>query len=148
MKVCVIASAGGHLTEVMQVSDAYSEYNHFYITFRRKDIEGKLKHQKVYFINDPKRNPLKFLNNFLKAIWIFIREMPDVTISTGAGMAIPFCYISKIFGKKVIFIETLAAIENASFSGRMVYPISDLFITQWRKNRKFYPKSLYGGTIL
>ena len=148
MKICVIASAGGHLTEVMQVRPAYSRYDHFYVTFDRKDAEDKLRGERTYFINDPKRNPLKFIENFFRSIWVFIKESPDAVVSTGAGMAIPFCYLAKMLGKKVIFIETLAAIEKASFSGRIIYPVSDLFITQWRSNLKFYPKGVYGGTVL
>jgi beta-1,4-N-acetylglucosaminyltransferase len=147
-KICVIASAGGHLTEVMQVKSAYSKYEYFYVTFNRKDAREKLKGERKYFINDPKRNPVKFMSNFVRSLWIFFKEMPEVIITTGAGMAIPFCYISKLFGKKVVFIETLAAINRASFSGRMIYPVSDLFITQWKNNLRFYPDGVYGGTIL
>jgi beta-1,4-N-acetylglucosaminyltransferase len=148
MKICVIASAGGHLTEVMQVKSAYSRYDHFYVTFDRKDVGGKLKGERVYFINDPKRNPVKFIRNLARSARIFAKENPDVVITTGAGMAIPFCYLSKMLGKKVVFIETLAAIDKASFSGRAIYPIADLFITQWKKNIRFYPKGVYGGTVL
>lgn len=148
MKVCIIASAGGHLTEVLQVNSTYSKYEHFYVTFKRKDIKDKLRNEKVYFINDPKRNPLKFLYNFFQSLRIFLKERPDLIISTGAGMAIMFCYIAKLFGKKVIFIESLAAVDTPSFSGKFIYPISDLFIVQWEKLLKFYPKAIYGGTLI
>jgi beta-1,4-N-acetylglucosaminyltransferase len=132
----------------MQVKSAYGNYDHFYITFNRRDARDKLRGERTYFINDPKRNPLKFLSNMARAARLFMKEKPDVVISTGAGMAIPFCYLCKAMGRKVVFIETLAAIDKPSMSGKIIYPISDLFITQWKRNLKFYPKAVYGGTVL
>lgn len=136
------------MTEVLQVEAVFKKYKHFFVTFKRKDIETKLKNKRVYFINDPKRDPLKFLYNFFQSLRIFLKEKPDLIISTGAGMAIMFCYIAKFFGKKIIFIESLAAVVAPSFSGRFIYPITDLFIVQWRKLLKFYPRAIYGGALL
>jgi len=148
MKICIICSAGGHLTEVMRLKKIFDKYPHFFVTFKRKDIETRLSRKKIYFITDPKRNPFKLLYNFFQSFSLFLKEKPDLIISTGAGVVIPFCYIGKFFGSKIIFIETLAAIFKPSFSGKLIYPIADLFIVQWKKLLKFYPKAVYGGTLI
>lgn len=147
MKICIISSAGGHLKEILQIRKVFERHEHFFVTFNREDAKAPLKNKRKYFVNDPKRNPFKMVLNLFQSVRIFLKEMPDLVISTGAGMAIPTCFISKIFGKKIIFIESMAAVYRPSFSGRMVYPISDLFIIQWRSLKKFYPKAVYGGIL-
>jgi UDP-N-acetylglucosamine:LPS N-acetylglucosamine transferase len=73
--------------------------------------------------------------------------MPDVVISTGAGVAIAMCYIAKLFGKKIIYIEDWCIVEKPSVTGRAVYPISDLFIIQRDHLKRFYPKAVFGGEL-
>lgn len=148
MKICVICSAGGHLTEVLQVREAFENYSHFFVTFNRADVKHKLKRKKVYFICDPKRSPLKFLKNFIQSLKIFLREKPDVIISTGAGMALPMLFIAKIFGKKIIYIESMAAVYKPSFTGRVAYYLADLFIIQWEHLKKYYPRAVCGGVLI
>ena len=48
-----------------------------------------------------------------------------------------------MFGKKVIYIETYANITKRTLAGKIVYPISDLFIVQWEEMKKFYPRAIF-----
>ena len=57
------------------------------------------------------------------------------------------CLIAKIFGSKIIYIETFANIDTKTITGKMLYPVSDLFIVQWSKMKKHYPKAIDGGWI-
>ncbi len=148
MKICIIASAGGHLTEILQAREAFERHEHFFVTFERRDAKDKLMREKKYFISDPKRNPLKFALNFFQSLNIFLKERPDVIISTGAGMAIPMLYLGKMFGRKIIYIESMAAVYGPSLAGRAAYPIADLFIIQWKELSKFYPRAKYGGLLI
>ena len=147
MKICLACSSGGHLTELLQMEDAYRDYRHFFLTFRRKDSEELAKKERVHFVADPKRNPLGFAVNFLQSLGVFLTERPDAVISTGAGVAVPMCYIAKLFGKKVIFFESFCRIEKPSLSAKLVYPIADLFFVQWQGMKKFYPKAKLGGVF-
>ncbi len=148
MKICIVASAGGHLTEILRIREAFEKYEHFFITFDRADVRHKLKGKNVYFVCDPKRNPLKFLKNFVQSLKIFLKEKPDAIISTGAGMALPTLFLGKIFGKKIIYIESMAAVYKPSFTGRIAYYLADLFIIQWRHLKKYYPRAIYGGALI
>lgn len=105
------------------------------------------KKEKVFFVRDPGKNPLNLLINIFQSLLIFIKQMPDVVLSTGAGVAVPICYIAKLFGKKVIFIESFSRVNKPSLSGILVHPIADLFIVQWKSLIKFYKKAVYGGSI-
>ena len=146
MKICLIASAGGHLTQIRNLENFYKKYDYFFVTFFSKPIEQLTTLEKFYFIKDPTRKFLSFLINVFQSLKIFLNESPDIIISTGAGVAIAMCWWGRIFGKKVIFIEDWCVVESPSFSGRLVYPVANLFIINWVQLQKYYPKAKFGGT--
>ena len=148
MKICLASSAGGHLTELSFTEPLYEKYDHFFVTFKRPNSINLAKKEKVYFIVDPKRNPIKLIKNIIQSLNIILKEKPNVVISTGAGVAVPVCYFGKLLGSKIIFIESFCRTDNPSFSGKIVYPISDLFIVQWKKLLEFYPNAVYGGLLI
>ena len=147
LKVCLACSAGGHLSEMLNLKTFYSKHEHFFISFKRNDSVDLGKKEKVFFIERPARNPIKFLQNFFQSWKILRNEKPDLIISTGADVALSACWIAKLMGKKIIYIESFCRPFKPSITGRMVYPIADLFIVQWKTVWKFYPKALYGGPI-
>ena len=57
------------------------------------------------------------------------------------------CYIGKLFGSKIIFIETYANMNSKTLSGKLVYPIAHLFLVQWESMTKLYPKAKYIGPL-
>jgi beta-1,4-N-acetylglucosaminyltransferase len=91
---------------------------------------------------------LKFLINVFQTLNIFSTEKPDLIVSTGAGVAIAMCWWAKIFRKKVIFLEDWCVVNKPSFSGRLVYPVADLFIVQWKELKKYYPKAKFKGALI
>jgi len=148
LNICVVCSAGGHLMEAMQILPALRGHKRFFVTFEREQAREVLKKEKVYFVIDPKRNPKKLMKNFYQAIKILKKEKPDVVLSTGAAAAVPLCYAAKMLGMKIIFVESLAAVQKPSMSGRAVYPIADLFVVQWKHLMKNYKKAVYGGPLI
>lgn len=145
-KVCLACSAGGHLTELLSVKEAWEGYESFLVTFRREDTAGM--EGKIYYIEDPRRNPLQLLRNIWQALRVVLEERPGAIITTGAGVVVPLCYIGKLLGSRIIYIESFARIDSPSLSGRLLYPIADLFFVQWRALlSKYGRKAQYGGGI-
>ncbi len=146
LKICMASSAGGHLTELLQIKEVVEGFDSFFVTFKREDTEGF--DEKLYFIEDPKRNPFKLFKNFFQSLKIIYKEKPDVIVTTGAGVVVSLCYIGKVFGAKIIFIESFARITSRSLSGVFVYPITDLFFVQWKSVlTKYGKKAIYGGSV-
>ncbi len=85
--------------------------------------------------------------NFMHALMIWIKERPTHVISTGTLIAIPFAVLAKISGRKLIFIETFARINDKTKTGALLYRFSDLFIVQWKSLLALYPNAVYGGSI-
>lgn len=147
LKICLACSAGGHLTELLQLEEAFSGYDRFIVTFLREDT-AKLA-GRVYYLIDPKRNPLKALVNFFQSLRVVLKERPRVVITTGAGVVVPLCFIAKLLGSKIIYIESFARITSRSLSGVLLYPIADLFFVQWKELlSKYGSKAQYGGTVV
>jgi len=147
IKVCLACSAGGHLTELIQTAKAWDDLNHYWVSDERSNAIELAKKEKVYFTTIPAKNPVKLTLNFAQSLRIFLKEMPDVVISTGADVAIPTCIIAKAFGKKVVYIESFAAVFEPSESGKIMHKKADLFFYQWKTLKKFYPEGKYGRVL-
>ena len=152
--VLFISSTGGHLNELLQLSPLFNKYNYFIITEKDKSTESlKSKFdKKVFYLKYGSRKnflkyPFVFLFNCIKSFFYYIKLKPKYIVTTGTHTAVPICYLGKLFGSKIIFIETFANINTKTLSGKLVYPIANLFIVQWEEMTKLYPKAIYGGSI-
>ena len=153
-KVLFISSTGGHLNELMQLSPLFDKYNYYIITEKDKSTKSlKEKYnKKISYLKYGSRKkfityPFIFLFNCFKSLYYYIKIRPKYIVTTGTHTAVPICYLGKLFGSKIIFIETFANINTKTLSGKLVYPIANLFIVQWEEMTKLYPKAIYGGSI-
>ncbi len=149
MKICIACSAGGHLTEISQIRESYEKYDHFYITFRRENSIELARKEIVYFVEDPGRSVKNLIKCIFQSFKILWKEKPKVIISTGAGVAVPTCFLGKfLFKSKIIFIESFCRIYRPSLTGRTIYAISDLFLVQWEELLKKYgDKTIFRGRV-
>lgn len=153
-KVLFIASTGGHLNELMQIKPLFKKFDYHIVTEKTK-VDDSFKEEygkKISFlIYGTKKYPVsyifKFLANCFISLYYFFKYQPEVIVTTGTHTAVPMCYIAKIFGSKVIFIETFANRTTGTIAGRLVYPIADTFVVQWEEMHKVYPKSVCWGWI-
>ncbi len=153
-KVLFISSTGGHLNELLQLKSIMNKYDSYLITEKTKStisLKEEYKDKISYLIYGTKHNmltyPFKLLANCFKSFYFYFKIKPDVIVTTGAHSAGPMCCIGKIFGSKIIYIETFANIHSKTVTGRIVYKFADLFIVQWESMLKLYPKAIYGGWI-
>lgn len=68
-------------------------------------------------------------------------------ISSGAAVAVPFFYIGKLLGAKLIYLEVYDRIDSSTLTGKLVYPVADKFLVQWEEMKKVYPKAINLGSI-
>ena len=145
MKICLTCSHGGHLTEILQLMDAFKGHDVFFITYeglRTRELDNK------YTMKNLGKNPLRFLVSVPKVFKILLREKPDIIISTGSEIAIPVFYVARILGIRTMFIESLCRVKEPSLSGRIVYPVSGVFLVQWKQLLdKFGKKAQYWGSV-
>ena len=136
------------MVQVRQLSPVFEKYEHFYFTFAGGVADEMRKSSRVRAIpNIIKHNPLSWLAGAVLSFYIAVVERPDVVITTGAGIVVFFCVFAKLFGAKLIFIESMARIESPTLTARMLYPFADLFFVQWPGLLKFFPKAQYLGRL-
>ena len=148
MKVCLVGSSGGHLNHLYMLKPFWKDKERFWATFDREDSRSLLNGEKVYPVYYPSNRSIKALIiNTWRAIRILGKEKPDLIISSGAAPAIPFFYIGKLMGAKLIYIEVFDRINRPTTSGRLCYKVADKFIVQWEEMKTVYPKAIYLGSI-
>lgn len=148
MKICCVGSSGGHLTHLCMLQPFWQKNERFWVTFDKEDARSLLEGEKVYYCYYPTNRSLKALIiNICLAIKVLRKERPDLIISSGAAVAVPFFYLGKFFGSKLIYIEVFDRIDTGTITGKLVYPIVDKFIVQWEEMKKVYPKAVNLGSI-
>ena len=149
MKLCLVTSAGGHLQELFSLKESWEGRDRFWITFDQVDSRTLLQGERVIWAYHPTNRNLKNLIRNLGLAWRVLRhERPDVIVSTGAGVGVPFLWMGRLFGIRTIFIELMARTRSLSLSGRLVYPIVDRYYVQWKDLASRYPKTVYSGQVL
>lgn len=150
-KICFAASSGGHFEQIMMLKPLMEKYDSFILTEKTNYEVEKKQNIKIYELNQVNRKEktfiLQMMVNTIKSFGIFIREKPDIVITTGVLAMIPMCIISKIFGKKLIYIESFAKITSPTLTGKFLYKYADQFYVQWKEMLKFFPNAIYKGGI-
>ena len=147
-KICFVGSSGGHLTHLYMLKPFWQDKERFWCTFDKEDARSLLKGETMYPCYYPSNRSLKALIiNTFRAFKILGKERPDLIISSGAACAVPFFYVGKLFGAKLIYIEVFDRIDSSTLTGRLVYPITDRFIVEWEEMKKVYPKAINLGSI-
>lgn len=149
-KICFTASSGGHFEQLMMLKSLMDKYDSFIIT--EKTGYSVIKDdRKVYYLKQVNRHEktfiFKMIVNLFISFKIFINEKPDIVISTGALATIPICVLSKIFRKKIIFIESFAKVTSPTLTGKLVYKFADQFYVQWEQMKEHYPEAICKGGI-
>ena len=147
-KICFAASSGGHYEQILMLRPLMEKYDSFIIT-EKTLYKVKTKGEKMYYLLQVNRKEKSFIPrmiiNTLRSVSIYIKERPDVVICTGALATIPICLISKLMGKKLIYIESFAKVTTATQTGKLMYRFADQFYVQWPQMLEIYPKALYLG---
>lgn len=159
MKVCLVSSPGGHLTELLSTIEDNPDQHDFFLcttdyeTIRQVSLDGvaRIYPVKVYW---QYQMPFGVILSLLASLWTFVtifrRERPDFILSTGAEIAVPALLVNRLFfHRPSLFIESLARIDRPSLTGRIAYHLADRLLVQWPSLLKHYgPKAEYRGRLL
>jgi len=149
MKLCLVCSSGGHLFQLHILEEWWGKHERFWVTFKKADASSLLSEEKVYWAFFPAtRNIINLIRNSFLALKILFKERPEIIVSNGAAVAVPFFYIGKLLGSKLVFIEVYDRIDSPTLTGKLVHPITDAFVLQWEEQKKSFPKGKVLGQLL
>jgi UDP-N-acetylglucosamine:LPS N-acetylglucosamine transferase len=145
MKIALVSSVGGHLTELLALSAAFRDCERFWVINDETPIH--LPEDRVYRICHSERD-WKVLRNLAEFAAIFSRERPDAMLSTGAGLAVPGAIVARAAGIPVMYIEATCAVTRLTLTGKLIRYLADDFFVQWRSLKRVAPWARYEGSLL
>ena len=144
----LVCSSGGHLAQLVKLRPWWEQHDRTWVCFDTTDARGLLDGERVLAGHHPTtRNIANLLRNLLLAVGYFRNERPDVVISDGAGLAVPFFWLARWYGVRTVYLEVYDRIDSATMTARLVRPVTDLFLVQWEAQLDVYPEAVVGGPV-
>lgn len=147
-KVLLVSSAGGHLSQLMELRPWWQHHDRRWVTFDLPDARSKLGDEYLIPAHHPTtRNAVNAARNWLLAHRVLARYRPDVVVSTGAAVAFPFFVEARRLGIPTVYLEVYDRIDSRTLTGRLCRPFSSRFLTQWPEQQALYRNSTLIGPI-
>jgi hypothetical protein len=147
--ILLVCSSGGHLGQLYNLRPWWGEFERVWVTFDTPDATSLLADEDVLWAHHPTtRNLPNLLRNARLAFKTVRRLRPAMVVSTGAAVAFPFFLAAKAYGTKTTYIEVFDRVDSATLTGRLCYPLSDLFLLQWEEQKRMYPRGRVLGPLL
>jgi len=167
--ILVVLGSGGHFEQIFRLIKLLKNNYDYEFVFTKGDkvAEEKLKKfcklNNINIVNSFTINKVRIiynsrfrtiLNSFynpllavFKSIYIVLKSHSNLYLSSSSGSVVLIYYLGKLFSKKLVYIECWSRVWNPSLTGRLLYPISNLFILQWPTLKKYYPKAIDLGRL-
>lgn len=146
IKVCLVSSSGGHWEQLKKLKPLIDKYGGFFVTEKTPFVEEGPYLMVQTDLKD-KLMPFKMLVNTVRTLAIWVRERPDVVITTGTMVAYPFYLLAVLLKKKFVFIETFGRSSEPTVAGKLMQKHADLFFVQWESQKRFYNNAIYVGCL-
>jgi beta-1,4-N-acetylglucosaminyltransferase len=146
--VLLVASNGGHLLQLTTLVADWPTHTRHWVTFDKSDARSLLVGEEVTWAYHPtNRSVWNLVRNGVLALRLLRRLRPRVIVTTGAGVAVPFCYLGRVFGARIIYIESFSRIHEPSLTAKLVHPAVHSFYVQWPQLERRFRKAEYHGAV-
>ena len=147
MKVLLVCSSGGHLDQLLLLEDWLAQHDVAIATFLKPDAIDRVSHWRTYGLYWPtNRNLVNLARNVGVALRVMLTERPDLIISSGAGGAVPFFYLAKLFPRvRTVYVECYDRISFPTLTARLLRPVADIFVVQWETQLEEWPRRVHIG---
>ena len=147
VSLLLVADPGGHLFELAGLREVWSRFPRAWVTVEASDVGTLLAGEQVLFAHGPTRRSLKNLGrNIVLAFRIVRRLRPAVILTTGSGLSVPFAWIGRLFGARVVYVECSGRV-GISLSCRLIAPFASRIYVQWPDVVPKLSKARYAGSI-
>jgi UDP-N-acetylglucosamine:LPS N-acetylglucosamine transferase len=148
MRAALVCSSGGHLLQLHQLKPWWEKHERLWVTFDTPDAQSLLRHEATSWAYHPTtRNVVNLLKNLRLAWSLLRRHRPDVVVSSGAAVAFPFFLVAWALRIPRVYVEVYDRIDSPTLTGRLCHPISNLFLLQWKEQKRFYPRGVVIGPL-
>jgi UDP-N-acetylglucosamine:LPS N-acetylglucosamine transferase len=139
MKILLVASVGGHLTQAMKMEAALRKHRVVLVVNEKVSLPD-FPFEGVYQIAHAERD-WRVLWNFVECAAILAAERPELIFSPGAGPAVPMFLLGRyLLGARTVYLECASAVTEPTLTGRLVKGLADDFFYQWESLAPHYPR--------
>jgi beta-1,4-N-acetylglucosaminyltransferase len=150
VRLLLVCSSGGHLFEMFCLRDFWKDKERAWVSFPTSDAKHLLADEaEVHWAAYPTvRNVPNLMRNLWLA-WRLLRDRrPDLILTTGSGVAVPFFWIARLRGIPSVFVESITRINELSLTARLVRPFATKMLVQWPELVGKYPGVEHRGRIV
>jgi UDP-N-acetylglucosamine:LPS N-acetylglucosamine transferase len=148
-RVMLVGSSGGHLAQLVPLASLWTPDRRTWVTFDTADARSVLADEDAVWAHHPTTRHLRNLARNTLLAWRTVRaRRPDVLLSTGAGVALPFFVVGRLHGIPTVYVEVYDRVDSRTLTGRLCRPFASLFCVQWEEQQALYPGSVVVGHLL
>jgi len=144
----LVCSSGGHLLQLNALRPAWEGFSRVWVTFDSSDARSLLAGETVVHAHGPtNRSAWALVRNLGLAVQMLMSTRPRVILTTGAGVAVPFVWVGRVLGARVVYVESATRIDSPSLSLRLVRPFVSQLYVQWPELQEALPGARYRGSV-
>lgn len=149
VRICLAGSGGGHVRQLLDLRPLWSDYSYFFVsedTALTRTLANDHPFRYVCHLalgqarlGHPIRMAVAAVRNAFESLGVILKERPHVLITTGAGAVFFSVVWARLFGTKIVLIESLARFEQPSVFGRMAARFAHCKIAQAAPLANYWP---------
>jgi UDP-N-acetylglucosamine transferase subunit ALG13 len=144
----LVCEDGGHLSELEALRPAWESFTRVWVTRATPYADSLLRDEQVVHGAGPTTRSTRMLvRNLWLALRLLARVRPRAVLTTGAGLAVPFAWVARLAGIRVVYVECGGRADRASLSCRLVAPVADRVYVQWPELLPVVRGSRYAGRV-
>ncbi|MFM7068698.1 MAG: UDP-N-acetylglucosamine--LPS N-acetylglucosamine transferase [Actinomycetes bacterium] len=147
-RILFVSSSGGHLAQLVELRPWWSNQERTWVCPDTTDVRSMLAGETVVAGHHP---TTRHVPNLMRNAWLALRTLrrvrPDVVVSDGAGLAVPFFWWAWFLGVRTAYLEVYDRLDGPTLTTRLVRPVTDLMLVQWPRQRDAIPGSVLAGPV-
>jgi beta-1,4-N-acetylglucosaminyltransferase len=144
----LVCSSGGHLLQLCALREAWEGLDRAWVSFDKSDVRSLLAGERVVHAHGPTNRSLgNLLRNGALAIRLVRELRPRAVLTTGAGVAVPFAWVARLYGARVVYVESMTRIEGPSLSMRQIAPVASRLYVQWPELAPRVRRARFAGRV-
>lgn len=151
VKILLAASGGGHLRQLLDLESVWSRHPHVFVTTDYALGRSVAVRHRVHFVREygfgmwhqQRRLAMTWamLINVCQSVRVVLRERPTLVITTGAAAIFWSILLARLFGARLVSIESFARFEAPSVYGNLVRRFADDLVVQSEKLKAAWPEA-------
>jgi len=142
----LVATPGGHLSQLKVIAPCFDSFQRRWVSLDHTSVD--VGDDPLVLAHGPTTRSVSNLLRNMVVAWREIRtNRPDIIVSTGAGLAVPFFVLGRLFGIRTVFLEVYDRIDSRTLTGRLVRPFTDAFLVQWPEQQQVYGTGTVVGAL-